>query len=67
MGRFLSPLRASIEALLRARDPRAQREDRLIPSPPTHDDVSTTTHPRSARTDSWLILSPAAVRLIDES
>lgn len=31
MGRFLSPLRASIEALLRARDPRAQRVDRLIP------------------------------------
>ncbi len=35
------------------------------PSPPTHDDESTTTHPRCARRDSWLTPSPAAVRQID--
>ena len=35
------------------------------PSPPTHDDVSATTHPRSARTDLWLTPAPVAVRRID--
>jgi integrase len=40
-------------------------DSRPIPSPPTHDDESITTHPRSARRDSWLTPSPAAVRQID--
>ena len=35
------------------------------PLPQTHDDESTTTHPRSARKDSWLTPLPAAVRQLD--
>jgi len=35
------------------------------PAPPTHDDVSATTHPRSAQKYSWLTLAPAAVRPLD--
>ena len=48
---------------------RAIREHRerqaITPSPPNHDDESATTHPRSARKDSWLTPAPVAVRRID--
>jgi hypothetical protein len=65
LRRFCSQLRASNEGLLRPRVARAKRANRFSPSPPIHDDESTTTHPRSAQRDSWLTPSPAAVRQID--
>jgi integrase len=39
-------------------------DSKPIPSRLTHDDESTTTHPRCARKDSWLTPSPAATRRI---
>jgi hypothetical protein len=50
----------------RGRAIREHRERQApTPSPHSHDDESTTTHPRSAQRDSWLTPSPAAVRQID--
>jgi hypothetical protein len=40
-------------------------DSKPIPSRLTHDDESTTTHPRSARRDSWPTPLPAAVRQFD--
>ncbi len=60
-----SQLRASSDHRFTVGAPRAKRVDRLIPSPPTHDDESSTTHPRCVRRDLWLTPLPVAVRQID--